>query len=71
MKKACDRRERDEHERLATIFRDPNSLVSPSGRRQRPSLIDLRKPCDVRKIRLELSAPLKRGMLALRGDARF
>ena len=47
MKKARERRERDEHERMAAIFRDPPSLISPSGRRYRPSLIHLRQPQDV------------------------
>jgi hypothetical protein len=36
------KREQDEYERLSSIFRNPNELSSPSGRRRRPCLFDLR-----------------------------
>lgn len=42
---AKERRDRDEFERMASIFRNPAELrtaLSPSGRRRRPNLHDLR-----------------------------
>ena len=47
MKAAQERREKCEHARLASIFKNPPSLRSPSGRRRRPALVDLRPPNDV------------------------
>ena len=44
---ARHRRERTEHERLDTIFRTIPAEASPSGRRHRPSLFDLRVVHDV------------------------
>ena len=50
MKEAKDKRQRDEYQRLSVIFRDPADVMSahsPSGRRRRPNLSDLRNVFEV------------------------
>ena len=50
MQTAKDKRDRDEFNRLSQLFRNPNELraaTSPSGRRRRPNLHDLRSVYDM------------------------